>query len=70
MTVSISDCGRGVRHFGQAPPASCGTITAAHVGQEKRFGTVLTRDYMTSAEVAARTLEARQSDWSSRAKRG
>jgi hypothetical protein len=41
ISVSIADCGSGVRHFGQSSPASCGTMTAAHVGQERMLGTVL-----------------------------
>ena len=35
ITVSIADCGSGVRHFGQNSPASCGTMTAAQLGQER-----------------------------------
>lgn len=38
-TVATADGGSGVRHCGQNSPASCGTMTAAHVGQEMMLGT-------------------------------
>ena len=36
-TVGMLD--RAVWHFGQTSPASCGTMTAAHAGQERMSGT-------------------------------
>ena len=54
MTVSICDCGRGVRHLGQRAPASCGRMTAAQVGHERMLDTV-------QAELYGDRIEARQS---------
>ena len=41
MAGIVGTFGRAVWHFGQTSPVSCGTMTAAHAGQERMSGTRL-----------------------------
>ena len=39
MLGAVGMLDRAVWHFGQTSPVSCGTMTAAHAGQERMSGT-------------------------------
>src|SRR6188768_1695663 len=52
ITVSMADCGKGVRHLGQTSPASCGRMTAAQEGHWKMLPSVI-REHLAEERLAA-----------------